>query len=120
MTHNPYLQVTLSAKPLGLEANLGVTCQYVLAPRHRSKSGKGDKAELHAEKIVDVGTKREKTTRTNLSTENGVTSTRGRQGGDLKQQTKNGVLKKRKLDTSQEPVHTKKRPKAKSTILSAE
>ena len=42
MTHRPYLQITLSTRPLGLEAQKNVTCQYVLARRNR----KGRKAEL--------------------------------------------------------------------------
>ena len=50
MIHHPYLQVTLSTRPLGLESQRGVTCQYVLVPRHRkSKKALGGAANgLHA------------------------------------------------------------------------
>ena len=41
MTHKPFLRLTLSTAPLGSEVNVGVTCQYVLAKRKRSR-GKGE------------------------------------------------------------------------------
>jgi hypothetical protein len=33
MTHRPFLQITLSTKPLGLEKEHNVTCQYVMSKR---------------------------------------------------------------------------------------
>ncbi|KAK8864221.1 hypothetical protein IAR55_001467 [Kwoniella newhampshirensis] len=41
MTHCPYLQITLSTRPLGLEEKRNVTCQYVLAKRKVRGKGKG-------------------------------------------------------------------------------
>ncbi len=45
MTHNPFLQITLSTKPLGLEAGVEVTCQYVLASRKRSRGKRKNSGE---------------------------------------------------------------------------
>ena len=46
MTHKPYLLITLSTKPLGLEEGVGIACQYVLATRRRSrKRAKDQEAE---------------------------------------------------------------------------
>ena len=44
MIHRPYLQVTLSTKPLGLEVGpkgRNVTCQYVRVRRRKSKPAPG-------------------------------------------------------------------------------
>ena len=48
MTHRPYLQITLSTRPLGLEKNQNVTCQHALRKRGRSGKTKGEKQ--HSEK----------------------------------------------------------------------
>jgi hypothetical protein len=40
MTHHPYLTITLSTKPLGLEKNRNTTCQYVLSRRQRNPRSK--------------------------------------------------------------------------------
>ena len=42
MTHRPYIQITLSPRPLGLEKGeegRNVTCQYTLIKRRRGKGG---------------------------------------------------------------------------------
>ncbi len=41
MLHRPYLQVTLSTVPLGLEKGRNVTCQTVFVGRRRGSRGKG-------------------------------------------------------------------------------
>lgn len=33
MTHHPYMQITLSTRPLGREAKPNITCQYVTVKR---------------------------------------------------------------------------------------
>ncbi|WRT66169.1 uncharacterized protein IL334_003122 [Kwoniella shivajii] len=46
MTHHPYLSITLSTKPLGLEEKRNVTMQYVLVKKkNRGKKGKGKTAD---------------------------------------------------------------------------
>ncbi|CAK9786144.1 hypothetical protein CC85DRAFT_283745 [Cutaneotrichosporon oleaginosum] len=70
MTHRPYLQITLSTRPLGLEKGRNVTCQTVYVGRRRGTRGKGkgrggDKdeggennaeiAEPMASSVTDVG-----------------------------------------------------------------
>lgn len=43
MVHRPYLQITLSTRPLGLEEGSkgrNVTCQYIIVRRRKSKSQK--------------------------------------------------------------------------------
>ncbi|BEI84124.1 hypothetical protein CcaverHIS002_0407280 [Cutaneotrichosporon cavernicola] len=41
MTHRPYLEITLSTQPLGLEKGRNVTCQTVFVERRRGSRGKG-------------------------------------------------------------------------------
>ncbi|ORY32570.1 hypothetical protein BCR39DRAFT_522914 [Naematelia encephala] len=38
MTHQPFLQITLSTSPLGWESRRGVTCQYVMVRRRRPRN----------------------------------------------------------------------------------
>ncbi|RSH81562.1 hypothetical protein EHS25_006184 [Saitozyma podzolica] len=45
MTHHPYLEITLSARPLGLESELDTTCQYLTVPRRRNRGKAGRAAE---------------------------------------------------------------------------
>ena len=56
MTHRPFLQITLSTRPLGLEKEKNITCQYLLANRRRNprKSLDAMKAQqgLESEKIT--------------------------------------------------------------------
>ena len=51
MIHKPYLQITLSTRPLGLEdTKQNTTCQYVIAKRRRRKGkpplASGEKKEM--------------------------------------------------------------------------
>lgn len=44
MTHYPYLEITLSTQPLGLDKDTDTSCQYILAARHRNRgTGKDGK-----------------------------------------------------------------------------
>ena len=55
MTHHPYLQITLSTSPLGLEdgeAGRNVSCQYVLAKRKRGAAAKTFVTDDVADKLV--------------------------------------------------------------------
>jgi hypothetical protein len=52
MIHRPFMQVTLSTRPLGLEREVGVTVQYVVGKRR--KKGKVDEAEEALEGAVEV------------------------------------------------------------------
>ena len=55
MTHHPYLQITLSTSPLGLEAGeagRNVTCQYIMAKRKRGAATKNSVAEDVAKELI--------------------------------------------------------------------
>lgn len=48
MVHRPFLQITLSTKPLGLEQGpkgRNVTCQYVMVRRRKSKLNSGNEGD---------------------------------------------------------------------------
>ncbi|KAK4686428.1 hypothetical protein P7C73_g3700, partial [Tremellales sp. Uapishka_1] len=49
MTHQPYLKITLSTRPLGLEKQRNVTCQYVMIRRRRPKASKAAPGETGEE-----------------------------------------------------------------------
>lgn len=55
MTHRPYLEITLSTRPLGLEEQQNVTCQYIITGRRRrprasrGKGGKGGEGDADSE-----------------------------------------------------------------------
>lgn len=61
MTHRPYLQITLSTRPLGLEEGTkgrNVTCQYVMVRRRKTKPAKPKQtsnAQSTAQKTGDAG-----------------------------------------------------------------
>lgn len=62
MIHQPYLQVTLSTKPLGWESRRGVTLQYVMLRKRRragratgGEVGEGEGEENGAENRVEIG-----------------------------------------------------------------
>lgn len=55
MTHHPYLEITLSVHPLGLEKERDVTCQYVLAQRRRRRKGDGEQTKSEPLTAVDEG-----------------------------------------------------------------
>lgn len=42
MTHYPYLEITLSTHPLGLEKEPDTSCQYIVAARNRNRRGAND------------------------------------------------------------------------------
>jgi hypothetical protein len=109
MTHNPYLEITLSTKPLGLEAGWGVACQYVLATRRRTRGNrKGEDAEEvdnGATKVDDEATKGIEI----VEEDAGVAQ--DRQGGGQ-------MGKKRKADASQEAGRGKKRGKGATRVHS--
>ncbi|WWD17481.1 hypothetical protein CI109_101922 [Kwoniella shandongensis] len=80
MTHSPYLQITLSTRPLGLEEKRNVSCQYVLARRKLrgkgKKAGKGKDANGNEEvEDVDVGKKLEEDKSQRISIEDNTAST---------------------------------------------
>ncbi|GFZ44156.1 hypothetical protein JCM24511_01877 [Saitozyma sp. JCM 24511] len=56
MTHHPYLEITLSARPLGLESERDTTCQYLLVRRRRNrgKAGRGE-GDASADEVPAVG-----------------------------------------------------------------
>lgn len=55
MTHRPYLQITLSTRPLGLEKGRNVTCQTVLVGRRRGGRGKGGGDNGESEEKAEDG-----------------------------------------------------------------
>jgi len=128
MTHNPYLQVTLSTKPLGLEAAVGVTCQYVLARRRRNRgNGKSEAkigSELEEVVIPKDGERSEAEDENNSMAASGREGVRGRAEEDEDHDPVSEAQKviaedgtrqsgsKRKSSSSQEPPKPKKRLKA--------
>lgn len=74
MTHHPYLQITLSTTPIGLEegeSGRSVTCQYVLAKRKRRD---GDAAAAMKSKAVRAEGTRDKKEQRDVSFDGSNTS----------------------------------------------
>lgn len=101
MTHNLFLQITLSTKPLGLEEGIGMTCQYVLAARRRGH-GKNKKGLEGGDEIADVDNAAEGE---EAVANNGLEVEKAGRGKEER-------VKKRKVGASQESRGSKKRAKA--------
>ncbi|EIW70864.1 hypothetical protein TREMEDRAFT_61376 [Tremella mesenterica DSM 1558] len=100
MSHHPWLEITLSTSPLGLEKEYGVTCQYVLTGRKRSKKGRKNMDTPHAPTatagptVIDTSTEtEEKVVETPSSGQNLI----------------NDGKKKRKSEGSQTPKDVKRK-----------
>lgn len=68
MTHHPYLEITLSARPLGLESERDTTCQYLTVRRRRNRGKAGRVAEGAAieDEVPAVGDDRDGTGRSGV------------------------------------------------------
>ncbi|WVR07216.1 hypothetical protein IAU60_004257 [Kwoniella sp. DSM 27419] len=96
MLHHPYLQITLSTYPLGLEINRNTTVQYALAKRKPRTKGKGG-SKRNTETVDDA----------QAGAPNPTETMQGDKGAALLSQP--NIAVKRKSDTSERAGQKRKK-----------